>query len=55
MKDLNLIEFEIWVQDISDKNNKIAEEAAKIYKDYPELTIRQAIERAKEVMKDVKY
>lgn len=50
MKDLNLIELEMWIQDITDKNNKILDEATKIYKDYPEMTIRQAILKAKEVI-----
>lgn len=50
MKDLNLLELEIWLQGISDEHNRIIEEATKIYKDHPELTIREVIEKAKEVI-----
>ena len=50
MKNLNLLELEMWIQGISDENNKILDEATKIYKDYPELTIREVIEKAKEVI-----
>jgi len=50
VKNINLVELEMWIQGISDENNKILDEATKIYKNYPELTIRQAIEKAKEVI-----
>lgn len=48
MKDINLLEFEMWLQNL---NEEIVNEAVKIARDYPELTIREVITKAKEVMK----
>ena len=48
MKDINLLEFEMWLQNL---NEEIVNEAVKIAKDYPMLTIREVIEKAKEVLK----
>ena len=48
MKDINLREFEMWLQNL---NEEIVNEAVKIAKDYPMLTIREVIEKAKEVLK----
>ncbi len=47
MNKINLIEFEVWMQNL---NKKIINEAVKIAKDYPMLTIREVIEKAKEVI-----
>ena len=51
MKDINLLEFEMWLQNL---NEEIVNEAVKIAKDYPELTIREVIEKAKEVIECMK-
>ena len=48
MKNINLVELECWLQNIP---GKVADEAVKISKDYPEMTIREVIAKAKEVMK----
>lgn len=45
-----LLELELWIQGINDQK-KVVDEAVKIAKDYPVLTIREVIEKAKEVLK----
>ena len=44
-----LLELELWIQGINDQK-KVVYEAVKIAKDYPMLTIREVIEKAKEVI-----
>ena len=46
----DIIEFEMWLKGI-EETKAIVDEAVKIAKDYPELTIREVIAKAKEVLK----
>lgn len=45
----NIIEFELWLKGI-EEIKEIIDEAVKIAKDYPMLTIREVIEKAEEVL-----
>ena len=46
---INMVEFEMWLKGI-EESKAVVDEAVKIAKDYPELTIREVIAKAKEVM-----
>lgn len=49
MKNINKVEFELWLQGM-EESKAVVDEAVKIAKDYPELNIREVIEKAKECL-----
>lgn len=50
MKTIDPLEFNLWLQGL-EHNKEIIDEAVKISRDYPHLTMREVIEIAKRVVK----